>query len=214
MEVTYLSLYLKRAAALPWGAASKVVDTDGNLLPVFRGQHGTSDHYGETLLGSLSFGSAAGASAYATSPNVTTMVVQAPKVFPVYLNIEKAFVDCPDDPFMDLSRYNELFGLEETRRIAVKFKNYVEHTNAWLELSEEHGIETVVELAEVRPALLLELYFEVYALLDDPAEVAILRAAGYDGAIHGGSGETALEPEYRVFSEDQVCSVWDTRLAA
>jgi hypothetical protein len=54
----------------------------------------------------------------------------------------------------------------------------------------------------------------VYALLDDPAEVALLRAAGYDGAIHGGSGETAMEAEYRVFSEDQVRSVWDTRLAA
>jgi hypothetical protein len=214
MEVTCLSLYRKPAASLPWGAASKVVDADGNLIAVFRGQHGANDHWGETLLGSLSFGSAAGASAYATSPNVTTMVVQAPKVFPVHLNIENPFVDCPDDPFMDLSRYNELFGLEETRRIAVKFKNYVEHTNAWLELSEEHGIETVVELAEARPDLLLELYFEVYALLDDPVEVAILRAAGFDGAIHGGSGETALEPEYRVFSEDQVRSVWDTRLAA
>lgn len=214
MEVTCLSAYRKPAATLSWGGRSKVVDTEGNLIPVFRGQHGADDSCGETLLGSLSFGSAAGASAYATSPNVTTMVVQAPKVFPVYLNIEKPFVECPDDPFFDLSRYNELFGLEETRRIAVKFKNYVEHTNAWLEMSEEHGIETVVELAELRPDLLLELYFEVYALLDDPAEVAILRAAGYDGAIHGGSGETALEPEYRVFSEDQVRSVWDLRLAA
>ena len=72
----------------------------------------------------------------------------------------------------------------------------------------------MVDLAEAQPDLLLQLYFEVYALLDDPAEVALLRAAGYDGAIHGGSGETAMEPEYRVFSEDQVRSVWDTRLAA
>lgn len=214
MEPTRLSVYRKHAANLPWGARSKVVDADGHLIAVFRGQHGAQDHWGETLLGSLSFGSAEGASAYATSPNVTTMVVQAPKVFPVHLNIEKPFVDTPDDPFMDLSFYNELFGLEETRRIAVKFKDYVEHTNAWLETSEEHGFDSVVDMAESRPDLLLALCFEVYALLDDPAEVALLRAAGYDGAIHGGSGETAMEPEYRVFSEDQVRSVWDMRLAA
>jgi hypothetical protein len=214
MEATCLSAYRKRAAAQSWGAQSKVVDESGNLVPVFRGQHGAQDHWGETLLGSLSFGSAAGASRYATSPNVITMVVQAPKVFPVYLNIENPFVDCPDDPFMDLSRYNQLFGLEETLRIAVKFKNHVEYTNAWLELSEEHGYDTVEAMVAGNPELLLELYFEVYALLDDPAEVALLRAAGFDGAIHGGSGETALEAEYRVFSEDQVRSVWDTRLAA
>jgi hypothetical protein len=214
MELTCLSAYRKRAAALEWGADSKVVDADGQLLPVFRGQHGAQDHWGETLLGSLSFGSAAGASAYALSPNVRTMFVQAPKVFPVYLDIRKPFLDSGDDPFMDLTRYNEIFGIEETVRIAVKFKNYVEHTNAWLELSEEHGFDCAVALATTRPDLLLELYFVVYALLDDPDEVARLRAAGFDGAIYGGSGETAMETEYRVFSEDQIRSVWDTRLAA
>lgn len=214
MDAIRLSSYRVPAAALPWGVNSKVVDADGYFVPVFRGQHGAQDRCGETLLGSISFGSAAGASSYAMSPNVTTMAVQAPKVFPVYLNIEKPFVNCPDDPFMDLAYYNELFGLEETRRIAVKYKDYVEHTNAWLELSEEHGYDSVVTLADERPDLLLTLFFEVYALLDDPAEVAMLRAAGFDGAIHGGSGETAMEAEYRVFSEDQVRSIWDTRLAA
>lgn len=214
MEPIYLSAYRKPPADLAWGVDSKVVDADGNLLPVFRGQHGAQDHWSETLLGSLSFGSAAGASAYALSPNVTTMAVQGPKVFPVYLDIRKPFLDCGDDPFMDLTRYTEIFGIEETVRIAVKFKNFVEHTNAWLELSEEHGFDCVVAMAKARPELLLELYFEVYALLDDPEEVTRLRVAGFDGAIYGGSGETALEIEYRVFSDDQVRSVWDTQLAA
>lgn len=214
MELTCLSSYRKRAAAQSWGQNSKVVDDDGNLVPVFRGQHGVQDHWGETLLGSLSFGSAAGASAYAMSPNVTTMVVQAPKVFPAYLDIRNPFLDCGDDPFLDLSRYADLFGIEETVRVATKFKNYVEHTNAWLEMSEEHGFDCVIDLANARPDLLVELYFEVYALLDDAAEVALLRAAGFDGAIYGGSGETAMETEYRVFSADQVRSVWDMQLAA
>lgn len=214
MEPTCLSAYRKPAADLAWGVASKVVDADGNLLPVFRGQHGAQDHWCETLLGSLSFGSAAGASAYALSPNVSTMAVQAPKVFPVYLDIRKPFLDCGDDPFMDLARYKEVFGIEETVRIAVKFKNFVEHTNAWLELSAAHGFDCAVAMATARPDLLLELYFEVYALLDDPEEVARLRAAGFDGAIYGGSGETAMETEYRVFSDNQVRSVWDMQLAA
>ena len=142
------------------------------------------------------------------------MQVQAPKVFPVYLDICKPFVTSVDDPFMDLSHYEKHFGLEETLRIAIKFNDYVEHTNAWLETSEEHGFESVADLAAARPDLLLELYFEVYALLDDPDEVARLRVVGFDGAIYGGSGETALETEYRVFSAEQICSVWDARLAA
>lgn len=214
METTCLLAYRKHAANLAWGADSKVVDTDGNLLPVFRGQHGALEHWGETLLGSLSFGSAEAASAYALQPNVVKMIVQAPKVFPVFLDIRNPFVSSDDDPFMDLSRYEAVFGLEETRRIALKFKDYLEHTNAWLETAEEHDLDSVETLVATRPDLLLELYFEVYALLDDPAEVARLRVAGFDGAIYGGSGETALQAEYRVFSEDQVCSVWDSRLAA
>ncbi|KVP40059.1 hypothetical protein WJ87_07710 [Burkholderia ubonensis] len=193
-----------------WGAGSKVVDDNGYLLPVFRGQHGAHEHWSETRLGSLSFGSAEAASLYAMQPNDRRMAVQTPKVFPVFLDIRNPFVASGDDPFMDLSRYSEVFGIEETIRIAVKFKDYVEHTNAWEELQPEHG--SVENLAATKPELLLELYFEVYALLDDPEEVARLRAAGFDGAIHGGSGETAMEAEYRVFSVEQVRSVWDMEL--
>ncbi|KWA83908.1 hypothetical protein WL29_21315 [Burkholderia ubonensis] len=143
-------------------------------------------------------------------PNDRRMQVQAPKVFPVFLDIRNPFVAAGDDPFMDLSRYAEVFGIAEACRIAVKFKDYVENTNAWEEYQPEYG--TVTELAARQPDALLELYFEVYALLDDPAEVARLRAAGFDGAIHGGSGESAMETEYRVFSNDQVRSVWDLTL--
>lgn len=197
---------------LDWGAASKVVDEAGCLLPVFRGQHGAHEHWSETRLGSLSFGSAEAASVYAMQPNDRRVQVQAPKVFPVFLDIRNPFVAAGDDPFMDLSRYAEVFGIEEACRIAVKFKDYVEHTNAWEDYQPEFG--TVPELAARRPDLLLGLYFEVYALLDDADEVARLRAAGFDGAIHGGSGETAMEAEYRVFSDDQVRSVWDLNLVA
>ncbi|WP_157643788.1 hypothetical protein [Burkholderia ubonensis] len=213
MQSTCPITYRKIPAAGPglvWGAGSKVVDEEGHLLPVFRGQHGAHEHWSETRLGSLSFGSAEAASLYAMEPNDRRMDVMAPKVFPVFLDIRNPFIASADDPFMDLSRYAEVFGIEETRRIALKFKDYVEHTNAWEELQPEHG--SVDALAERRPELLLELYFEVYALLDDADEVARLRAAGFDGAIHGGSGANAMEAEYRVFSPDQVRSVWDLDL--
>jgi len=194
-----------------WGGKSKVVDEHGHLLPVFRGQHGLGEKWDETQLGSLSFGTAAAASHYALYPNNSRLTAQAPKVFPVYLNVRNPFINCPDDPFMDLSHYAAVFGFEETCRIAVKFKDYVYHTNAWEEVSESAGVDSVEALIEQRPALLGELIIELYALLDDVDEVARLRTKGFDGAIHGGSGETAMEPEYRVFSTYQVRSVWDRR---
>lgn len=190
-----------------WGARSKVVDNEGRLLPVFRGQHGALEHCGETLLGSLSFGSRDAANTYALSPNNLKMALWAPKVYPVYLDIQNPFVHTPDDPFMDLSHYAGIFGLEETRRLAAKFEAHITNTNAWEDVSSD--FETVEALAGQRPDLLMELCLQLYPLLDDADEVARLKAAGFDGAIHAGSGETMLESEYRVFSPEQVKSIWD-----
>jgi hypothetical protein len=195
-----------------WGAHSKVTK-DGNLLMVYRGQHGTAEHWAESKLGSLSFGTPRAASIYALSPNNSKDKVQAPKVFPVYLDIRNPFVNA-HDPFLDLSRYAEVFGMEETRRIALKFQDHLENTGAWYELTEEIKYLTLEKLMAEYPERLLELYFNIYPLLDDAEEVARLQAAGFDGAIYDGSGETAMETEYRVFSEAQVRSVWDLRLAA
>jgi hypothetical protein len=191
-----------------WGALSKVVDSEGNLLPVFRGQHGASDAWSESFLGSLSFGSVDAASRYAVQPNDRRHTVQAPKVFPVYLNLQNPFLTSESDPFMDLSHYAETFGLAETRRIALKFKENIYNTNAWEEMSSDFS--TVEDLSERRPDLLMTMCFELYALLDDETEVERLCRKGFDGAIYGGSGETALETEYRVFSPSQVRSVWDS----
>lgn len=191
---------------------NQAVTADGKPIRVYRGQHGDSNDWTESLIGSLSFGSAESASAYALQPNVQSMKALFPKVFPVFLTIKNPFINRSDDPFMDLSYYCELFGMAETIRIALKFKDYVEHTNAWMELSEESGFDCIEDLIASQPTKLLQLYFELYALLDDPEEVCRLRAAGYDGAIYGGSGITALEAEYRVFSANQVYSVWDKNL--
>lgn len=194
-----------------WGARSTVVDNEDRLLRVFRGLHGTLEHCGETLLGSLSFGSLDAANGYALAPNDQRMALQAPKVFPVYLDIQNPFVHTPDDPFMDLSHYERIFGLEETRRLAVKFDEHITNTNAWEDVSSD--FESVEALARQRPDLLMELCMQLYPLLDDAEEVARLKAAGFDGAIHAGSGETMLESEYRVFSPQQVKSIWDPLFA-
>jgi hypothetical protein len=195
-------------ATLGWGAGSRVVDESGHLMPVFRGQHGLAGHWSETLRASLSFGSARAASLYAEHPNDRRQAAQLPKVFPVYLDIRNPFVECAEDPFMDLSHYAAIFGLAETQRLALKFKDHVCNTNAWEEVSAEfETLEAVIAAGSDR---LMELCFEVFPLLDDAEEVARLRALGFDGAIHGGSGETAMEPEYRVFSTDQVRSIWDS----
>jgi hypothetical protein len=190
-----------------WGARSRVVDGQGNLLTVYRGQHGTADHWEETVLGSLSFGSAKGASDYALHPNRRDMAVHAPKVFPVFLDIINPFIVHAQDPFLDLSRYAEVFGMDETARIALKYRDYVCRTNAWEDVGASYG--TLENLIQAQPESLLELYFEIYLLLDEDDEVARLRDKGFDGAIHGGSGATAMETEYRVFSSAQVRSVWD-----
>jgi hypothetical protein len=191
-----------------WGARSKVVYADGRLKAVFRGQHGAANHWSESQVGSLSFGSARAASAYAEKPNNRQHIALAPKVFPVYLDIQKPFLDCPTDPFMDFSHYADLFGIDEAKRLAVKFQDYVLSTDTWHAVSGE--FESVEELMVTRPDLLLELCMLLYPVLDDADEVARLVACGFDGAIHAGSGwASAHEPEYRVFSVDQVRSVWD-----
>lgn len=193
-----------------WGASSKVVDERGQLRPVFRGQHGLAEHWAESLCASLSFGSARAASVYAQHPNDYSKTAQYPKVFPVYLDIRNPFLDCEDDPFMDLTHYMGIFGLSETHRLALKFKDHIYNTNAWEDVSEE--FDTLEALIRSGSDRLTELCFQVFPLLDDAEEVARLRARGFDGAIHGGSGETAMEPEYRVFSSEQVRSIWDSSL--
>lgn len=203
----YQQIHVSALHPQQWGAHSKVVDEQGFLLPVFRGIHGDEEHYAATLLGSFSFGSAQAASVYALEPNDCRVKPKAPKVFPVFLDIQQPFLNSPDDPFMDLSRYIEVFGAEEAKRVALKFKDHLYNTNMWEEHSADYA--SLEDLLQKAPEKLEQLYFELYPLLDDPFEVALLRSKGFDGAIYGGSGITAMETEYRIFSASQARSIWD-----
>jgi hypothetical protein len=91
-------------------------------------------------------------------------------------------------------------------RIARKFADHIENTNNWEEISEETGCRRLKTLLKKHPERLRDLYFDAYSYLDDPVETAHLKAAGFDGAIHAGAGETHGEVEYKVFDESQIRS--------
>lgn len=193
-----------------WFGKSRVVDKDGNPLAVYRGEHGESSGTGlQSRIGSLSFtNDAEVASLYATEPNNRTLDAwaQAPRVTKAYLKIENPIMDTPDDPFIGLDVIEKALGRSEAVRIARKFAENIENTNNWEEIGLGFGYKTVPEFLEKNPDRVGDLYFDTYNYLDDAEEVAKLKAAGYDGAIHGGNGESSDAVEYKVFSPDQVKS--------
>jgi hypothetical protein len=165
----------------------------------------------QSRLGSLSFtNDAKVASVYAEEPNNRTLDAwaQAPRVTKVYLRIENPIVDTPDDPFIGMDVIEKALGRSEAIRIAKKFAESIENTNNWEERGLDCGYKTVADFLEKNPDRVGELYFDAFNYLDDAEEVAKLKAAGYDGAIHGGSGESADAVEYKVFSPNQVASAY------
>lgn len=186
---------------------SIVKDENGTPLIVYRGEHGPMDdprNGMQTLLGSLSFGSKEAASHYATSPNRRDAKAVAPRVYPAHLLIENPFFNNPNDPFIDFNIVEEKLGVEIATQYFVKYAGYAENTNNWLEINDGSQFQGVEDFARKHPERMGELYMELYPLLDDPEFIRILRDHGFDGAVYSGSGETALEPEYRVFDERNV----------
>ncbi len=198
-----------------WFGDSRVVDDTGAPIVVYRGEHGVVD--GDKLqsrVGSFSFtANPESAGTYAEKPNnrAVDKEASAPRVTPVYLKLERPFLLERDDPFVDLKPIIDAVGKEKAMEIALKNERNIEHTNNWEEIQGETGATSVREFLQQHPDRLKDLYFEAYHLFDDPEAVGQLKAAGFDGAIHGGSGETSGEPEYKVFSESQVKSAIGNR---
>ncbi len=114
-------------------------------------------------------------------------------------------MNAPNDPFIELGLIEKLLGKDEAIRIAKKFSDDIENTNNWQDdLSEKYA--TVEDYLKKNPRALENLYFDAYKLFDDPEEVGKFRAAGFDGAIHAGSGATAHEVEYKVFKQNESFS--------
>lgn len=173
----------------------------------YRGQHGREDgDLLQTRSASITFCNRKAAELYATSPNVYGETVISPRVIEAEIVIEKPFMNEPTDPFLDMVNLVPVFGRKKAAEIAIRFSDVLTNTNNWYEIEEEHGAYLdVATFLEQHPADGLErLYGEAYHFFDDPAVIDGLRAAGYDGAVHGGSGETALEEEYRIFDPSQA----------
>ena len=183
---------------------TKAVDEAGKPVLAYRGEYGPSSGL-STQQGSLSYGTKEAANLYATRPN-TGAAVQASKVFPSYLSIRKPLVNTPGDPFIDLSVLRNALGEKEFARVVKNNSEFIERTGAFERLSTERGYTSVADVMKKDPKALNSLYVDVYPILDDAQAVKTLQKRGYDGAIYGGSGATANEPEYRVFGASQAVS--------
>lgn len=200
-------------------ANNLAVDKDGEPLTLYRGEHGDVPDL-TTRRGSISFSpNKASARHYADSPNDggRDKAAVKPRVLEATLDIRNPFINTPDDPFLELSDVAEKLGQAEAIRIAKKFADAIQNTSNWLEdINGKDEFSGVADFLDQHPERVGELYFDAFHLLDDAGEVAKLKRLGYDGAIHGGNGETALEPEYKVFDKSQVtlAGEWADDLAA
>jgi hypothetical protein len=200
---------IAKAALDNWFGKSVATTPQGIPQIVYRGEHGVRPE-GQTFqsrLGSLSFGDLDTANTYARFPNnrVLDKVAEAPRITPGYLKIEKPIVSAPDDPFVDIAHLARQLGKDEAPRLARKYANDIYHTNNWEE-NFAHRYDSIDELLKARPKAVDELYLDAYKYLDDPAEMALARRRGFDGAVLGGTGENALVPEYRIFDPKQFRS--------
>lgn len=190
-----------------WFGDSKVVDDSGNPLVVYRGEHGNANKQIHSRMTAIYFGNQDAANTYASEPNDSKDVVEAPRVIPAYLKISNPIVNQSDDPFIEGSHLAEMLGVDEARRLLVKFADQVEYTGNWMEdINLDGKYSGVADYLAKNKDGHKNLYFAVYPLLQDNQEVASFKSKGFDGAIHGGSGATAGEVEYAVFSEGQIKS--------
>lgn len=195
------------AAFKRWFGNSVVVNSKGEPLVVYRGEHGADTSLEvQTNIGSYTFtDDPRVASFYAQDPNDSRMRAELPRVTPAYLRIENPIFNNTDDPFVELSWLEEKFGRDEAVRIARKFADNIEYTGNWMEdLANE--FDSVDEMMDAAPERVGDLYFDAFRYLDDQEEMAKAKAAGFDGAVHIGNGESASAIEYRVFDRSQIKS--------
>lgn len=180
-----------------------VSDPSRHPIIVYRGEHGTSNDSVHSRTRAISFGTALAASSYAINPNNPKDVPAAPRVMAAYLSIANPVIDNRDDPFIEMGTVLEKLGRDKAERIARRFAHHIENTGNWVD-GFAHDFESVEQLLDFEPGRLRDLYLDAYPVFDDDEVVSWLADAGYDGAIHLGNGETALEEEFKVFNRSQI----------
>ena len=172
----------------------------------YRGEHGArSESKFQSRLGSLSFGSIEAAKTYATQPNHYHERPVDPRVYKAHITIENPIFNNPNDPFVDLDILRKAIGDEKTLQIARDLEDHLLNTNNFLELLEDHDCMTLDDLHKKLGSDVLDLlYVDAYPVMDSETYVGWFKELGYDGAVHGGNGATALEAEYKIFDPSQA----------
>lgn len=186
-----------------------LLDQAGQPKRVFRGEHGVLEGNIQGLhsaLSSYSFSSCAVANVYAQSANDRSLWGNEaqPRLIPCYLKMENPVFTRVDDPYVDFNDLVALMGTVEAMQLFTRLSDYVEDTNAFCEINEGFGIQSLAGLINTMPQMLEKLYVHTFRILDDDQFIAWCKENGYDGALHPGSGASMDAVEYRVFSEDQV----------
>jgi hypothetical protein len=197
-------VYKGRSLLVSPAGKNQAVDSNGNPVVVYRGEHGEPGKMlFQTRQSSITFvDDPRAASRYATQPNDRRDTPRSPRVFRVTLDIRKPVINQPDDPFIDGAQIARVVGAEEARAILVRHAAAIENTDNWHRLGA--GFTDVSRFLREGPERFGELSLEAYHVLDDPKAVKAFRKTGYDGAIYRGSGLTRDDVEYRVFSSFQV----------
>lgn len=173
-------------------------------VKTYRGEHGKGAPL-QSKLGSLSFGSKEVALQYAVSPNDHRMTAEAPRLIEAEIRIDKPIILDLGDPFIDGSILKEKVGLARAWSIMERLEDHLGNTDNFGELQETYDVYSLSDMRKVAgDDLLDQLYVDAYPVFDDPEIVGWFREAGYDGVIHGGNGESAMEMEYKVFDASQV----------
>lgn len=178
---------------------------DGKALRLFRGECAHPNHETpKSYLRALYFGNVDVANVYAGGDSNTGDYYTS-RVFPVYLILDRPFIDQPLDPFLEMRYVRLTLGLGEAKRIAIRFAKYIEETDNWCErVNPDNKYKGVADYLH-QGGSVDELYFQAHRFFDSLMEINRLRKRGYDGAIHRGSGiGSADTTEYCVFSRNQV----------
>lgn len=136
-------------------------------------------------------------------PNKTGEIAMAPRITPAHLAIRNPVINKQEISFVDFGEIADAIGRHKSNRLFIELSGHVENTCNWMDNFSER-YEKVADLLARKPSLMSELYVDAYPVFDSCQYVAWFSEAGFDGAIHAGSGETAGEAEYKVFSERQA----------
>lgn len=206
----------KKVENLPDLSRTQAVGEDGKPLLLYRGENG--GHSGNPLslqskLGSYSFGGLEVANHYAgvsvegdyTDQNdFSDWHSKAHRVYPVYLNITNPVVNWKD-PFIEYPDMVKSVGEEITLQLLIKHQDHVFNTDNWhcnIDPDEKYG--DVATVATKAPHLLVDIYLDIYPILDDPLFVEEAKKRGFDGAIYNGTGVNMRNQEYRIFDASQA----------